>query len=73
MLGKSVAGLYKAPTMEESERLRGERYQIKFIDLRLEGKQVVSFGKGKVRQDLYIRKFLASMFASSLNIFKKII
>ena len=31
---------------EGSERLRGERYQIKFIDLRFERWQVVRFMKG---------------------------
>ena len=38
MLGKGHGGLYKAPTRkEEGERLRGERDQIKFIDLLLKG------------------------------------
>ena len=37
---------------EESERLRGERDQIKFIDLRFERWQAVGFGKGKRRQDV---------------------
>ena len=32
---------------EESERLRGERDQIKFIDLRFERWQVVRFGKAR--------------------------
>ena len=38
MLRKGHGGLCKAPTKEEeeSERLRGERDQIKFIDLRFE-------------------------------------
>ena len=37
-LRKGHGGLYKAPTKEErSEQLRGERDQIKFIDLRLLG------------------------------------
>ena len=31
---------------EESEQLRGERDQIKFIDLRFERRQVVGLGKG---------------------------
>ena len=35
---------------EESERLRGERDQIKIIDLRFERWQVVGFRKGR-RQD----------------------
>ena len=35
MLGKGHGGLRKAPTKkEESERLKGERYKIKFINLR---------------------------------------
>ena len=37
---------------EESERLRGERDQIKFIDLRFEGWQVVIFRKARGRQDV---------------------
>ena len=37
---------------EESERLRGERGQIKLIDLRLEWQQVVRFRKARRRQDL---------------------
>ena len=37
---------------EESERLRGERDQIKFIDLRLERWQVVGFRKARRRQDV---------------------
>ena len=37
---------------EESERLRGERDQIKFIDLRLERWQVVRFRKARRRQDV---------------------
>ena len=43
MLRKGYGGLYKAPKKEEeeSERLRGERDQIKFIDLGLESWQVV--------------------------------
>ena len=36
-------------SIEESERLRRERDQIKFIDLRFERKQVVGFGKGRKR------------------------
>ena len=36
---------------EESERLRGERNQIKFIDLRFERWQVVRFRKARRRQD----------------------
>ena len=34
MLKKGHGDLYKASTKEESERLRGERGQIKFIHLR---------------------------------------
>ena len=37
---------------EESERLRGERDQIKLIDLRFERWQVVGFRKGGRRQDV---------------------
>ena len=37
---------------EESERLRGERDQIKFIDLKFERWQVVAFGKGRRSQDV---------------------
>ena len=37
---------------EESERLRGERDQIKFIDLRFERWQVVRFRKAKRKQDV---------------------
>ena len=36
---------------EESERLRGERGQIKFIDFRFERWQVVRFRKARGRQD----------------------
>ena len=36
---------------EESERLRGERDQIKFIDLRFVRWQVVRFRKARGRQD----------------------
>ena len=37
---------------DESKRLRGERDQIKFIDLRFERLQVVRFRKGRRRQDI---------------------
>ena len=37
---------------EESERLRGEREKIKFIDLRFERWQVVRFRKARRRQDV---------------------
>ena len=37
---------------EESNMLRGERYRIKFIDLRFERWQVVRFGKTRRRQDV---------------------
>ena len=54
MLGKSDSDLYKAPprTKEESERLRGEGDQIKFIDLRIERRQVVRFREVRRRQDV---------------------
>ena len=45
MLGKGCGGLYKAPK-EESERLRGERGQIKFIDLRFARWRVVQWCLG---------------------------
>ena len=37
---------------EESERLRGERDQIKFIDLGFERRQAVRFRKARGRQDV---------------------
>ena len=37
---------------EDSERLRGEGDQIKFIDLRFERGQFVIFRKGRRRQDV---------------------
>ena len=37
---------------EESEKLRGERDQIKFIHLRFERWQVVRFRKARRRQDV---------------------
>ena len=37
---------------EESERIRGGRDQIKFIDLRFERWQVVRFRKARRRQDV---------------------
>ena len=51
---KGHGGLYKAPTKkkEESERLRGERDQVKFIDLRFERGKFVGFRKGRRRQDV---------------------
>ena len=52
MLRKGHGGLYKAPTKEESEMLRGERYQIKFIDLRFERWQVVRLRKARSRQEV---------------------
>ena len=47
MLGKGRGGPYKAPTKEEeeSERLRRERDQIKFIDLRFERWQIVGLSE----------------------------
>ena len=47
MLGKGHGGLCKPQQRkkEESERLRGERDQIKFIDLRFERWQVARFRK----------------------------
>ena len=46
---------YKKPQQwkeEESERLRGEKDQIKLIDLRLGRGQVVRFWKARKRQDV---------------------
>ena len=52
MLGKAVVAYTnsKQKKKEESKRLRGERDQIKFIDLRFERWQVVGFGKARRRQ-----------------------
>ena len=52
MSDNSPGGLYKDPTKEESERLREEGGQIKFIDIRFERRQAVGFGKGRRRQDI---------------------
>ena len=58
MLGKGYGGLYNAPTKkEESERLRGERDQIKFTDLGFERWQVPTFRKqeeGKTFHKLHV-------------------
>ena len=37
---------------EESERLKGERHQIKFINLRFERWKVAECGQGRRRQDV---------------------
>ena len=54
MLGKGHGGPYNASTKEErrNEKLRGERDQIKFIDLGFERLQVVRFRKARGRQDV---------------------
>ena len=54
MVRKGHGCLYEAPTMEEEEskRLRGERDQIKLIDLRFERGQVIRFRKGRIKQDV---------------------
>ena len=52
MLRKGNGGLWKAPTEEESEKVRGEEDQIKFIDLRFEIWQVEGFGKARRKQDV---------------------
>ena len=39
-------------TTEESERLRRQRDQIKYIDLRFERWQVVGFGRARRRQGI---------------------
>ena len=53
MLGKGHGGLYNASTKEEkeSERLRGERDQINFIDLGFERCQMLRFRNARGRQD----------------------
>ena len=38
---------------EESERLRGERDQIKFIDIRSERWKVLGFGKARRKQGVH--------------------
>ena len=45
---------------EESERLRGERDQIKFIDLGFERWQVVRFRKARGRRDVPYYGYLLS-------------
>ena len=47
---KGHGGLYKARAKEESERLRGDGDQTKYIDLRFERWQVVRFGKTRMSQ-----------------------
>ena len=47
-----MVGLYKSLTKEESESLRGEGDQIKFIDLRFERGQVIRFRKARRRQGI---------------------
>ena len=59
LLRKGYGGLYKAQQRrkkEESEKLRGERYQIKSIDLRFGRWQVVGLRKAR-RQDVPIACF----------------
>ena len=46
-------GLYKAPTKEESEKLRGEGDKVKFADLRSERWQVTGFSKGRRSKTFY--------------------
>ena len=43
---------------EESERLRGERYQIKFIDLGFERWQILRFRKARGRKMFVQRKIV---------------
>ena len=54
MQGKGHGGLYKTQQEEkgESERLRGERDQIKFIDLGFEIWQVIGFRRERRKQDI---------------------
>ena len=51
MMRKGHGGIYKAQERkkEENERLREEGDQIKFIELRFEGWQVVRFRKARRR------------------------
>ena len=49
MLREGSGGLYKAPTKEEGEWLKGERDTIKFIDFRFEWGKASGFRKGKTR------------------------
>ena len=57
--GKGHWGLYKAPTKERRSKrnLRGERDQIKFIDLRFARWQVVRFMKARRRLDSMLSYF----------------
>ena len=54
MLGKAAVAYAKPQQRkrEENERLRGERDQIKFIDLGFERWQIVGFRKAGRRQDV---------------------
>ena len=53
MLRKGHGGLYKAPTKEERRKQTAKRRdQIKFIDLRFERWQVVTFRKAR-RQEVH--------------------
>ena len=54
MVKKVHGGLYTAQTKkkDKSEQLRGERDQIKFIDLRFERWKVVGFRKVRRKQDV---------------------
>ena len=54
MLGKAMIAYTKPQKRkrEESEKLRGEGDQIKFIDLRFERRQVVRFRKARKRQNV---------------------
>ena len=51
---------------EESKRLRGERDQIKFIDLRFEEWQVVKFRKA--RKSKMFHKFMYILQSKILNL-----
>ena len=54
MLGKAIVAYTKPQQRkkEESERLRGEGDEIKFVDLRFGRWQVARFRKGRIRQDV---------------------
>ena len=50
--GKAMAAYTKPQHRKRKERLRGERDQIKFIDLRFERWQVLGLRKARRRQDV---------------------
>ena len=54
MLGTDLVAYTKFQQQknDESERLRGEGNEIKFVDVRFKGWQVVEFRKGRRKQDV---------------------